>query len=99
MVDFPGGVLIESTNGWFLARMENGAVTVDRAGSADPGPVFTMHDSPGGGVLLGTMKGLFLAHTVNGTVVVDRVASADTGRVIAMRDLSGGVVLLQAENG
>ena len=40
MREFPGGgMLIRAEKGWFLARMQNGAVPVDRASDAGTGPL------------------------------------------------------------
>jgi hypothetical protein len=50
MREFPGGgMLIRAEKGWFLARMENGAVTVDRSSDAGTGPLVALFDFPGGG--------------------------------------------------
>lgn len=60
MDDLPGGgVLIRAEKGMFVARAENGEVTVAPAG-ADIGSVDSVHDIPGGGVLLRTAKGWFI---------------------------------------
>jgi hypothetical protein len=44
-------VLISAAKGWFLARAEQGAVTVNLIDNADTGPVFTMQDLPSDGAL------------------------------------------------
>jgi hypothetical protein len=59
--DLPGGeVLIGAKKGLFLARVQNGAVTVDSAGNADTGSVLALLPFPGGAVLIRAEKGLFL---------------------------------------
>jgi len=106
MRGLPGGeVLMGTSNGLFLARVMNGAFTVDPAGNADTGDVSDMRDWPGGGVLIAALKGLFLAHVVNGAVTVDPAGNTDTGSVFEpraglsrIRDFPGGV-LIQAEKG
>jgi hypothetical protein len=98
--DLPGdGVLIWAEKGWFVARTEKGAVTVDRVGNADTGGVFDMGDLSGGGVLIRAAKGLFLAHMENGAATVDLAGNPDMGRVLDMRSFPTGGVLIQAEKG
>jgi hypothetical protein len=69
--------------------MENGAVTVDRAGDADTATVWAMRDLPDGGVLIQATKAWFLGRVKKGAVDVDRAGGADTGIVWAMDDFAG----------
>jgi hypothetical protein len=89
-------VLLGADNGLFLARVMNGAVTVDRKANTDTGRVLGMRDFQGGGVLIQAQEGSFLARVVNGVVSIDPAGDADTGRVFSMRDLPGGGVLIGA---
>lgn len=82
MHDFPGGgVLIEAEKGLFLAREEDGKVSLAPASTADTGRVYDARHFPGGGVLMRAANGWFLAHEVGGKVSVAPAGSADTGEV------------------
>ena len=104
MLNFPlgSGVLIRDSKGWFLARVENGAVTVtgepaDQANADFPAPSDT-HEL-GSRMLIGADEGLFQVHVGNGVVTVDRFREADTGAVSRLHDAPGGGVLIGAEKG
>jgi hypothetical protein len=83
------------TNGWFLAREQDGKVTFARAGeAADTGQVFQMRDFAGG-LLISAEKGLFLAREQDGKLTVAPVG-ADTGPAHAggIHPLPGGGTLI-----
>jgi ligand-binding sensor domain-containing protein len=91
--DFPAGVLIGTLNGLFRARMENGVVSVGRAGNADTGTVWAVRDLPGGGMLIGATSGLFLARVENGALIIERAGNAAGGFAGTPADFAGGVLI------
>jgi ligand-binding sensor domain-containing protein len=86
-----GGMLIGASDGLFLARAENGALIIERAGNAAGGFAGTMVDFAGG-VLIGSTNGRFLARTQNGAVIVERAGGEDPAPVFTMHDFPGGGV-------
>ena len=89
MRDFAGGQLISAEKGLFLAREQDGKVTVAPVG-ADTGPAHAegIHPLPGGGALIGTTwKRWFVARAAGGTVTLTPAGVADPGRISLMRDL------------
>lgn len=94
MRSFPGGVLIEGQV-WFLAREQDGKVTVALAGDADTGVVDAIADLPAGALLVHTQqKGWFLGRAEGGKLAVTPAGAADTGSLLQMQRLGSAVLIL-----
>jgi hypothetical protein len=93
-----GGVLIEGYV-WFLAREQNGKLTIALAGDDSTGVVDAITDLPGGVMLIHTQeKGWFVGRAADGKLAVTPAGDADTGRVFQMK-LLGSAMLISARNG
>ena len=93
-----GGALLEGYV-WFLAREQNGKLTIALAGDANTGVVDAIGDLSGGALLIHTEeKGWFVGRAEGGKLVVTAAGVADTGRVFQIKRL-GSAVLIWARNG
>jgi hypothetical protein len=94
MRSFAGGVLIEGQV-WFLAREQDGKVTVALAGDADTGVMDAIVDLPGGTLLIHTQQnGWFLGRAEGGKLAVTPASAADTGSLLQMQRLGSAVLIL-----